>query len=774
MPFSAYGSGGGYEPVPVTGGSSANGRIRSTYSGGTLRDTPETIDEGRESIDLALLSSAAPMGTSGPYSPIARDEPESTPVDWSSTLGPMSSNDPFIKSMQEQEAKGRLTGGLGAGFKAGTTIRESDLLATGPPVTRALSRSFSRRAPTISRMATRKDLAQSEANKRGEVIEVIVEEPDMNASEVDLSVVTGPNTGLGMSNIRGSTFPVKNKRTEIFYPQPNWRPFSMRWPYLLLLVILSAGLGIGQEVLYQKSARKPLVKFHAPGDIEPIVYFAFKFAPTIIAVSFGVLWQITDFEVKRLEAFYQLSKEGGASANRSINVDYITHFNFLRPIRAIFLQHYAVAVSSVASILAVSLVPTLGAASIVLSPDRAARLKDPDGEKQILIHPVWSRFLTATLVIIAVLGCVLFYQLQRRRSGLLADVKGIAGLAAMANVSHILMDFKDMDVATHNDIHHKLKSHRYVLRNSSLAPDDDTPLLKHAETEYERNHLSENPHPLMLRPTGAIPFILGIGAFMVFIPVFLFSPAGYLTDKAPWVVTALAVCIKLGWGSLDTDVRMMEPFYLLWRRHAPPKTLTLDYTAMPFAWVALKAFFNGHFLVFFVGFGTVIAEILTILVTSLATVEGKDFIEHLQPGHPKPDNETEKQINAGQETALSFWISLGMALFILFYMTVIATIAFLRRRHPFLPRQPNTIASILAFIHQSKMLYDFVGTEKLNHSDMARTLDRLGKTYGLGWFEGRDGQSHCGVDQEELLASYKHGVDYSLSNKPWQETPLWL
>lgn len=43
-------------------------------------------------------------------------------------------------------------------------------------------------------------------------------------------------------------------------------------------------------------------------------YFAFKFLPTIIAVSYGVLWQITDFEVKRLEAFYQLSKEGGGSA----------------------------------------------------------------------------------------------------------------------------------------------------------------------------------------------------------------------------------------------------------------------------------------------------------------------------------------------------------------------------------------------------------------------------------------------------------------------------
>jgi hypothetical protein len=391
--------------------------------------------------------------------------------------------------------------------------------------------------------------------------------------------------------------------------------------------------------------------------------------------------------------------------------------------------------------------------------------------KEIFVAAMWSRLLTVVLSFCALMGCGLLYVLQTRRSGLLADVRGIAGLASMAVVSHVLMDFKDMDTAKHKDIHQKLKRRRYMLRNSSLAPYEGTSAK--VETDKEQDdaaHLSEHPHPLMLRPMGCIPFIIGLLLFAALIPVFLFTPAQVITDKAAWVVTALAVILKLCWGAMETSVRMMEPYYILSKRHAHSKTLTLDYTALPFAYMPLRALLNGHFVVFLVGFGSVMAEFLTILVTSLATVDGQDFIVgyglHLGKGWKDKDDEDKKLFNSGQETVRSFYITLGSTLFILLYMFVVANMVFFRRRHPFLPRQPNTIASILAFIHQSKMLYNFVGTSKLSNADMAKKLDD-GKTYGLGWFTGRDGQTHCGVDQEELTSSYKHGVDYTTMNNPW-------
>jgi hypothetical protein len=304
----------------------------------------------------------------------------------------------------------------------------------------------------------------------------------------------------------------------------------------------------------------------------------------------------------------------------------------------------------------------------------------------------------------------------------------------------------------------------------------------------------------MLRPLGAIPLLFSILLFTALLPTVLFTPATVLTDRAPWAVTALAVLIKLSWGALETDVRLMEPYYILSRRHAPASVLCLDYKADPFGWLVLKAGVNKHWVVFCVGLGTVVSEVLTVLVTSLATVEGRVFIKMMQGededgvgrgiGQQQQQQQQRQQeegsINAGQETVPSFWVSLALAMVILIYMGVVVGIVFLRRgsgistssserRAAFLPRQPNTIASVLAYIHQSKMLYDFVGTAKLSHAEMVRRLEGLGKTYGLGWFQGRDGQSHCGVDEEELLSGYKVGYDYSRATKPWEEAEVnWL
>lgn len=768
-PFS-YFSGSGYSPLSAPNRPafaphhtrSQKSRTSSLISP-IRQKAPATINE--EEYDLSLLRSAAPMGGAEirPDS-IPEEEQRSLTFDANATLEPANRyDDDFIKKLQVEEARGRLTGGIGAGIQPQTTIRDQDLMSpTGTE--KNLSRAFSQRLgiKPLTRAWTLREAGQDAANRRGEVIQVIVEE----RAETDLSTYEGPITMITDEARRRSTLAANRQRTQIFYPQPNWKPFYMRWPWLSLLIILSLGLAGMQEFLFQRySGDNPLLRFRTADDVEPWLYFLTKFGPTLIAVVYGVLWQFTDFEVRRLEAYYQMSRDGGALAAESINVDYVTSFSFFRPFRALKVGHNAVALSSMATTFAVSLVPTFAAAALILTPSRDERVQHPDGDKEIFFSPIWSRLLMSTLLVNAVAGCGLFYLLQTRRSGLVGDVRGIAGLASMAVVSHILMDFKDMDTAKPKDIHHKLKHHRYILRNSSLAPDDENPLSSQERDKYHDHHFDQNPHPLMLRSSGGIPFVIALILFIGFIPAFLFTPADVVTDKAPWVITAMAVGLKLSWGALETAIRMMEPYYILSKRHAPSKTLTLDYTAVPFGYLPLQALFNGHVLMFLLGFGTVMAEWMTVLVTSLATVDGREFLAQLKDMLEHEDSEREN-VNSGRETLLSFYLSLALTVFILVYMTIVATIVFFRRRHPFLPRQPNTIASILAFIHQSKMLYNFVKTNELSNSDMARRLND-GTTYGLGWFIGRDGQTHCGVDQEELLSTYKHGLDASQGNQPW-------
>jgi len=177
------------------------------------------------------------------------------------------------------------------------------------------------------------------------------------------------------------------------------------------------------------------------------------------------------------------------------------------------------------------------------------------------------------------------------------------------------------------------------------------------------------------------------------------------------------------------------------------------------------------------GFSTIITEFLTVLITSLTTVERRVFIELIKKGKnisesAPGDDGTGKDINLGQETPKSFWISLVLAMFILGYMGVVASVVFVCRRKVFLPRQLTTITSVLAYIYQSKMLYDFVGTAKLSNMEMVKKLEGIKKTYGLGWFQGRDGQLYYSVDKEELLSGYKFGYDYLRATKPWEQEQI--
>ncbi|KFA47587.1 hypothetical protein S40293_07417 [Stachybotrys chartarum IBT 40293] len=754
----SYAGAGAYAPV----GASAVEPVRTTSRSSSRLPSfvrPSASRRDSEEIDMALLSHPAPIGTvsSPKYDTILEEEGEAPYFDVTATTGPISDQDSaFIKEFQDQEARGKLTGGIGQGFRPDTTVRDMDLL-NSPTVTtqRRLSRSFTRRrtASKLGRAETIRHMGQDEANRRGEIIQVIVEEP----AEVDLSVMEG-NSAPSVSDGRRSTFNSQRQATQIFYPQPNWKPFAMRWPYLAFLVVVSLTLAVVQEFLFQQFNNGSIITFVSADDVDPGLYFVVKYVPTISAVVYGVLWQFVDFEIRRLEAFHQLSKPGGALAAESLNVNYVAGFNFFRPFRAIRLGHWAVALSSIATTLAISLVPMFAAASIVLTPGRNARLEDPTTEKALRFAATWSRLLTGTLSVCAVLAIVLFFLLQTRRSGLLADVRGIAGLASMAVVAHILMDFKGLDTAKHKDIHQKLKHRRYILRNCSLAPDDENPVSLAHQDKYDSDHLPENPHPLMLRPAGSIPFIIALILYMGFIPAFLFSPADVVTERAPWIVTALSICLKLSWNSMETAVRMLEPYRILAARHAPAKTLALDYTALPFGYLPIRAFLNGHMLVFFVGFGSIMTEFLTILTSALASVDGQHF---LVTSSADLDG-----VDSGAETFVSFYVSLILSLFILLYMSVTATVVFVQRRHPFLPRQPNTISSVLAYIHQSKMLYDFVGTERMSVEEVLRKLGNS-KTYGLGTFVGRDGQRHCGVDEEELKGDYKHGVMTLEENQPW-------
>ncbi|KAI4608805.1 hypothetical protein J4E80_009010 [Alternaria sp. BMP 0032] len=590
--------------------------------------------------------------------------------------------------------------------------------------------------PGHRRILTRADVvdeqakkAQDEAENTGKVVAVAADIP------VDISEFTG--VARDFDSMRTLTAEAglisSGAQTSYFFPEG-------KFPY----------------IVKKHPDRGGLWSFEKVNSLSVAQYFAWQYAPIMISVFYGVLWQMSDFEVKRLEPFYQLSKKTGATAGESLNMDYLTFLSFLVPLRALRHRQYAVIYSSLGTLVASSLVPVLQSASMTMWPDEEAR--DLGDWKAVRVERVWSRALSACLLIVAACGGALMYAMQRK-SGLQSDPKGIAGIAAMATKSHILTDFKGLDQASLPQIHKQLRQRRYILHKSSLWQGE---YIKSKEKIHEQG---SDPRPLMLRMWAGVLFIGFLFLFTVAVPLFTFvEETGIITQKLPWMMTGIATVIRILWNTMNSDVRMLQPFYILSLRHAPAKTLTLDYAGTNPLWLPFEAFLNGHYLVMLVAWGSIFAEILTVCVSSLS-VDGKKFIpgfggENEDSNHDGKDSDPSDRWNTDQ-TFRSFWWSFILTMFILIYLIGIALLTYAKRSQKFMPREIGTMASVLAFIHQSKMLFSFIDTEKLNSREMTKHLEKSGKTYALGWFQGRDGEDHLGIDEEEISSAYVFGKDWT-------------
>lgn len=320
--------------------------------------------------------------------------------------------------------------GLGAGMKS---IFERPFTHVPTPLVGPGSYARQPRGePTADITVLQARKAQEEAEKTGGIV-VVAEIP------VDISDSFGGADFEARSMLTSSTHHDKSEaQKSYFFPKdpdmPSWRPLTMGWPWLAMLTSIALALAALQEVLCQISIRKEqneegLANFKKADELSLTKFFIWKYLPIITFVFYGILWQMSDFEVKRLEPYYQLSRKTGATAGESLNMDYLTFMSWLVPLRALRHRQYAVIWSSLGTLVGSSLVPVLQSASVRVDPPKDERISDED--KYIRIDPPWSRAVSGCLVFVAICGAALMYAM-RRKSGLLSNPQGIAGVAAMA------------------------------------------------------------------------------------------------------------------------------------------------------------------------------------------------------------------------------------------------------------------------------------------------------------------------------------------------------
>lgn len=638
---------------------------------------------------------------------------------------------------------------IGDGLVVGAQLERDPLMAEN--ITRDNS---NRSVDTLKRMKTVRQVVKDLAEDRGQII------------AFDLSSLEG----VGLSHRQSTNFDdmglarsMTSQDTKSYYfpsdPDiPNWKPFSMRPPYIFMLVFIALGLAGFQEYLCQTSIKRQnqtpksgLLTFNSVTDVSDWWFFVWKYLPTMITIMYSVLYSIMDFDIRRLEPYYQLSQPQGSRASASLNLDNMTMFQYFIPFKAARLGQWTVCISTISNIIAATIAPALQNPSINFDPNpdkSCGPIGCSDGGKRfwVIITPAWSRLLSAAYLIVGLCALTLFIQL-RRKSGLLSDPKGIAGIAAMATKSHILQDFKGLDLATREDIHKRLAHRTYVLYKSSIWQGEWT---KAKESASETQHRLRSPHPIMLRLIAGIPFI-GIMFFcLAAVPVISLTPARIIPNKAPWLPILVATVLKMIFSTFEADVRLMEPFYQLSKGNCTPQnSLTLDYQSAIYGWMPIQAALNGHFIVALVGLSSVCLDVLSVTIGSFS-VDSAVFLKDQQ-------HRTE---TSQDETFISFVVSLTLSIIILIFVICVTALVYSRRRHPFLPREPSTIAAVLSFIYNSKMLTDFIDTETLENRAMETRLKNQGKRYALAWFRGRDGEVRCAIDEEPVVSRYVHGKPY--------------
>ncbi|CAI9628309.1 unnamed protein product [Alternaria burnsii] len=131
-----------------------------------------------------------------------------------------------------------------------------------------------------------------------------------------------------------------------------WKPLALRAPVLILTTAICWSLiAILQFFLHQSQQDGGVIFAPRISDLPLGHAFMYLYFPTIVAVVFSIYWAWIDLETKRMEPYYQLSKEFGALGKDSLLLQYPFDFLPLVPFKAAKDGHWPVFWASFAILL---------------------------------------------------------------------------------------------------------------------------------------------------------------------------------------------------------------------------------------------------------------------------------------------------------------------------------------------------------------------------------------------------------------------------------------
>ena len=154
---------------------------------------------------------------------------------------------------------------------------------------------------------------------------------------------------------------------------------------------------------------------------------------------------------------------------------------------------------------------------------------------------------------------------------------------------------------------------------------------------------------------------------------------------------------------------------------APTPTILLRKHSLPLtSFVPMVR--NRHFIAAIVAFSAILSEFLVIVFSGL-------------PYRP------------GQLRSEFFFCAIASLTIIIIILLTIVIINIWRRWLPRLPRKPDSVAAVLTYVCQSRMVEDFEGVELLSVKERDRRIRDLRKRYGYQARQGEDSLGRWTIDE---------------------------
>jgi hypothetical protein len=480
----------------------------------------------------------------------------------------------------------------------------------------------------------------------------------------------------------------------------------------------------------------------------------------VLAVLFKSFWTAIYAKAKLIEPFTQLSRPQGALASNTLHTFYLSSNLTTEPIVAFFKGHWFILWTSLVYIVVTVLAP-LSSELLYVDTNYGCANANPDATvvnkcfPRLAIDPVVARAVQGLLAYVAIMTLTIMVMMYRMRTGIYSDPSSIANVAALVHHPQVLNDFRGFsDDASIDDIRKYLGEKYYKLdqyqRHDGVWRYGLVPL-----STPRRLPPSESGVRSPKRKWKFLD-IIADSVFLFVLLGLLALIAAYFKDGsddsfnrffnsasfgARFIMTGTASIISLCWKRLERgelihnverdanadigiiDAHTMSPYHKMAQWPADPKsTILMRKSSLPISSI-IPMLWRGHIIAGSIALVAVLADVLVIMIGSVPYSPGEVYYELL----------------AASYTSMTV---LGIM--------VIALVALMiwKRRAPDLPRRPDTVAAIVSYVSDSRMLDDFEGLEYLNDFEVADKVAALGKRYVYGKKPGSDGQYRSMVDEE--------------------------